>query len=70
VRSIIVIAVAAAVVVAGFVAKTVLAPGSSALPISANRPIAASTTTLWPHEIHLKYEGMKELPVHDVKEPF
>jgi hypothetical protein len=69
VRTIIVIAIAAAVVVAGFVVKTVHTPGSSALPASANRPVAASAT-LWPHEIHLSYEGMKELPVHDVKEPF
>jgi hypothetical protein len=69
VRTMIVIAIAAAVLVIGFVAKTVLTPGSSALPDSANRPVAASTT-LWPHEIHLNYKDMKELPIHEVKDPF
>jgi hypothetical protein len=27
-------------------------------------------TTMSPHEIHLNYKRMKELPVHDVKDAF
>jgi hypothetical protein len=30
----------------------------------------ATPTTLSPHEIHLNYKAMKELPVREVKEPF
>jgi hypothetical protein len=30
----------------------------------------ATADTMSPHEIHLSYQGMKELPVHEVKEPF
>jgi hypothetical protein len=30
----------------------------------------AALNTLSPHEIHLNYKSMKELPVHEVKEPF
>ena len=29
-----------------------------------------TSKTLSPHEIHLNYKAMKELPVHEVKEPF
>jgi hypothetical protein len=29
-----------------------------------------ASKTLSPHEIHLNYKSMKELPVHEVKEPF
>jgi hypothetical protein len=68
-RTIIVLATAAAALVAGFVIKTAFTPGSSTSSDSSNRPVAASTT-LWPHEIHLNYKGVKELPVHEVKEPF
>jgi hypothetical protein len=69
VRAIIVLAIAAAALVAGFVVKTAFTPGSPAPSDSNNRPVAASTT-LWPHDIHLNYKGMKELPVHEIKEPF
>ena len=68
-RTIIVLAIATAALAAGFVAKTAFTPGSRAPSDSTNRPIAASTT-LWPHDIHLNYKGMKELPVHEIKEPF
>jgi hypothetical protein len=30
----------------------------------------ASSSTLWPHEIHVSYKNMDELPVHEVKHPF
>jgi len=69
VRTIIVIAVAAAVVVTGFVVRTAFTSGSSVPSESAGRPVATATT-LWPHEIHLNYKGMKDLPVHETKEPF
>jgi hypothetical protein len=68
-RTIIVLAIAAAVVVTGFVVKTAFTLGSSAHPDSTNRSVAASTT-LWPQEIHLNYKGMKELPVQEIKDPF
>jgi hypothetical protein len=69
VRTTIVIAVAAAVVVTGFVVRTAFTSGSSVPSESANRPVATATT-LWPHEIHLNYKGMKDLPVRETKEPF
>jgi hypothetical protein len=68
-RMLIVVAVAAVVVAAGIGMKRVFIPGSSAGPASTNGTMAASIT-LWPHEIHRNYQGMKELPVSDVKEPF
>jgi hypothetical protein len=30
----------------------------------------AASNTLSPHQIHLNYKAMKELPVHEIKEPF
>jgi hypothetical protein len=38
-------------------------PSSTANLLTAATPAAA--TTLSPHEIHLNYKGMKDLPVHD-----
>ena len=38
-----------------------------------SRPVssaAAVSSTMSPHDIHLNYKGMKELPVHDVKDAF
>ena len=35
-----------------------------------NTAAFATSNTLSPHEIHLNYKSMKELPVHEVKEPF
>jgi hypothetical protein len=69
VRTFILLAIAMAVVAAGFGLKTAFAPGSSATPASTDGTMAASLT-LWPHEIHRNYQGMKDLPVNDVKEPF
>ncbi len=37
------------------------------------RPVstaAAVSNTMSPHDIHLNYKRMKELPVHDVKDAF
>jgi hypothetical protein len=30
----------------------------------------AASNTISPHEIHLNYVGMKELPVRETREPF
>jgi hypothetical protein len=66
-RASIVIAIVVVVGALGFVARAMLVPGSSGKPGAANGPIEASAT-LWPHEIHMNYKNMKELPVHDVKD--
>ena len=68
-RVFIVLAVAVAVGVIGFGLKTAFTPGSPAQLDSINRAVAASNT-LWPHQIHLNYKSMTELPVHEIKEPF
>jgi hypothetical protein len=68
-RMIIVLAIAVAVVAIGFGVKAVFIPGSSADPASITRAMATSTT-LWPHRIHLDYKRMKDLPVHEIKDPF
>jgi hypothetical protein len=58
--------IAAAIVIAAiaFEMKSALIPGR------ADSPAVATSDTLSPHEMHLNYKGMKELPVHEVKEPF
>jgi hypothetical protein len=68
-RMLIVLAIAVVIVAVGFGVKRAFISGSSADPASINGTMAASIT-LWPHEIHRNYQGMKELPVNDVKEPF
>jgi hypothetical protein len=68
-RMLIVVVVAVVVVAFGFMMKPAVTPGSSADPAAISRAIEASTT-IWPHEIHINYRAMKELPVHDIKEPF
>ncbi len=38
-----------------------------------SRPVSGAaeiSTTMSPHDIHLNYKGMKELPVYDVKDAF
>jgi hypothetical protein len=63
----VVVAVVVVIGAIGFMTRTGFAPGLSGNPASVNGPIEASTT-LWPHEIHMNYKGMRELPVHDVKD--
>jgi hypothetical protein len=47
----------------GYVAKSTTFPSSTmASLLTAAAPAA---TTLSPHEIHLNYKAMKDLPVHD-----
>jgi hypothetical protein len=57
------IPVVAAVVIfaVGYTIKAKMFPSSTSLMTAAS-PVA---TTLSPHEIHLNYKGMKDLPVHD-----
>jgi hypothetical protein len=52
------------IVAIGFGVKTVFIPGS------VNNRTVVMPKTLSPHEIHLNFKAMKELPVHEVKEPF
>jgi hypothetical protein len=53
---------------AGTVADTSRAQPASAT-ISITKAMETSKT-LSPHQMHLNYKAMKELPVHEVKEPF
>jgi hypothetical protein len=62
-----VLAVAVAIAAIGFGLRTAFSPGSSADPGSVARTTGTPNTIL-PHEIHLNYERMKELPVHEFKD--
>jgi hypothetical protein len=62
-RMLIALAVAVVIVAIGFGVRTVFIPG----PVDQT---LLTSKTLSPHEMHLNYKAMKELPVHDVKEPF
>jgi len=50
------------------------AVGTAFIRLSSPAPAPASAAeaanTLSPHEIHLNYRRVKELPVHDVKDAF
>jgi hypothetical protein len=67
-RTLIVLAIAAVVLAIGFRVKNTFAPASGE-PGSVAKAMATSKP-LWPHEIHVNYENMKELPVRETKEPF
>jgi hypothetical protein len=57
------IAFVIAAVALGYVAKSTILPTSTvANLLRVGAPVA---TTMSPHEIHLNYKAMKELPVHD-----
>jgi hypothetical protein len=57
------IAFVIAAVVLGYVAKSATRPTPTvASLLTVDAPAA---TTMSPHEIHLNYKAMKELPVHD-----
>jgi hypothetical protein len=68
-RTLIVLAIAVGVLAIGFQAKNIFIPGSSGDPASIAQAMATSKF-VGPHEIHLNYENMKELPVSETKEPF
>jgi flagellar basal body-associated protein FliL len=61
-RLLIMIAVAVVVIAIGYTVKTTLFPSAAANLLTSATPAA---TTMSPHEIHLNYKAMKELPVHD-----
>jgi hypothetical protein len=64
-RTLTLLAVAIAIVAIGFTAKNFFVTGSAIKPAA-----LAASITLAPHEIHLNYRGLKELPVHDSKNAF
>ena len=66
-RMYIVVVIVVLVGAIGFMTRTAFVPATSDNRTSVNGPIEASAT-LWPHEMHMNYKGMKELPVHDVKD--
>ena len=68
-RTLIVLAIAAVVLAIGFRVKNTFIPGSSADPGSVAKAMATSKP-LSPHEIHVNYENMNELPARETKEPF
>jgi hypothetical protein len=51
------------IVVIGYTVKTAMFPSSTAAGLLT--AAAPAATTLSPHEIHLNYKAMKDLPVHD-----
>jgi flagellar basal body-associated protein FliL len=64
-RIFVLLASAVVVVVIGYVAG--LAYFTRSHPVST---VAAVSTTMSPHDIHLNYKAMDKLPVHDVKDAF
>ncbi len=63
------LAVAVAIVAIAFGAKTFF-NGRSVDHTESITKTMETSKTLSPHEIHLNYKAMKELPVNEVKEPF
>jgi len=64
-RALALLAAAVVIVAIGFSAKSLFVTGSAINPAA-----LAASITLSPHEIHLNYRGMKDLPVHDGKDAF
>jgi hypothetical protein len=56
------IAFVIAAVALGYVAKSTALSSSS---MASLLTVAAPAATMSPHEIHLNYKAMKDLPVHD-----
>jgi hypothetical protein len=61
-RRFVVLAIAILVVLIGYAIKTTVSTSPTAASLMA---VATPVATLSPHEIHLNYKGMKDLPVHD-----
>jgi hypothetical protein len=68
-RMFILFAVAVVIVALGFGVQTAFLPGSPSAVGSTAKEITTANT-MSPHEIHVNYQGMKELPVHVIKDPF
>jgi hypothetical protein len=60
-RPLIIIAATVFVIAIGYTIKTAMFPSAAVYSLAATPP----ATTLSPHEIHLNYKRMKDLPVHD-----
>jgi hypothetical protein len=61
-RLLIMIAAAVVVIAIGYTVKTTMFPSATANLLTVSSPAA---TRLSPHEIHLNYKRLNELPVHD-----
>jgi hypothetical protein len=68
-RMLVVLAVAVVIVASGFGVKTVFIR-RSVDDMSSITTAMATSVTLSPHEIHLNYKNMRELPVEEIKYPF
>jgi hypothetical protein len=68
-RMFIFFAIAVVIAALGFGVKTAFLSGSPNALGSTTEEIATANA-MSPHEIHLNYQGMKELPVHEIKDPF
>jgi hypothetical protein len=64
-RTYVMIAVAVAIAAIAFEMRSTLIPGRVD-----TAAFAVTSKTMSPHEIHLNYKAMKDLPVREVKEPF
>jgi flagellar basal body-associated protein FliL len=62
-RIFVLLAAVATVVVIGYGVSTAFFARSSTVSSD-----TAAPNTLSPHEIHVNYQGMEKLPVHDVKD--
>jgi hypothetical protein len=61
-RTFILLAVAIVLVAIGYVSSRIFWPS--------NTVVFATIKTMSPHEIHLNYKGMNDLPVHDSSNAF
>ena len=63
-RKLIALAVVVVIIATAVWMKSIL------IPTRVESREAVTSKTLSPHEIHLNYKAMKELPAREVKEPF
>jgi hypothetical protein len=61
-RPLIIIAATVPVIAIGYTVKNAMFPSAAVYSLSATTTAPA---TLSPHEIHLNYKAIKDLPVHD-----
>jgi hypothetical protein len=61
-RPLIIIAATVLVIAIGYTIKTTMFPSATVYSFSST---TSAPTTISPHEIHLNYKRMKDLPVHD-----
>jgi hypothetical protein len=61
-RPLIIIAATLVVIAIGYLIKTTMFPPAAVYSLASTPPAAV---TIKPHEMHLNYKAMKNLPVHD-----